>query len=201
MPGRSHGVHDEVSGVSSPPPERGRSAAASRPVGVNTSIRVTQADPSPTRFARRPSRFRGGEGRCDVAKEPSHSAIDAAVAEIHAAFGRAAQSKQFKLQVARWLRLEPQHPAVRARFAARAAALPQWDLAAAIREVERWWREERKTFALASALGYGSRLPLETLRELRLILRLLRRKRMAAEFAAIAAAVCDGADASAEAAE
>jgi hypothetical protein len=57
--------------------------------------------------------------------------------------------------------------------------------------VERWWREERKAFALASALGYGSRLPLETLRELRLILRLMRRKRMAAQFGAIATALYD----------
>jgi hypothetical protein len=77
------------------------------------------------------------------------------------------------------------------RFRARAAALPQWQLDAAIGDVERWWREERKTFALASALGYSSRLPLETLRELRLILRLLRWKGMAAEFEAIAAAVCE----------
>jgi hypothetical protein len=79
---------------------------------------------------------------------------------------------------------------VRARFRARAAALPQWQLDAAIREVERWWREERKAFALASALGYGSHLPTEALRELRLILRLMRRKGIAREFAAIAAAVC-----------
>jgi hypothetical protein len=117
--------------------------------------------------------------------------MDAAVAEIHAAFGRAAEIRDFKRQVARWLRLGPQHPAARARFGARAAALPHWQLAAAIREVEFWWREERKTFALASALGYGSRLSVETLRELRLILRLLRRKRLAAEFGAIAAAVCE----------
>lgn len=79
---------------------------------------------------------------------------------------------------------------MRARFCARTAALPQWRLDAAIREVERWWREERKTFGLASALGYGSRPPLETLREL-LILRLIRLKRMAAEFEAMAAAVCE----------
>jgi hypothetical protein len=121
----------------------------------------------------------------------SGGAIKAAVASITAAFGRAAEINAFKLKVAHWLRLGPQHPAVRARFRARAAALPQWDLDAAVREIECWWREERKTFALASALGYGSRLPLETLRELRLILRLLRRKRMAAEFGAIAAAVCE----------
>jgi hypothetical protein len=130
----------------------------------------------------------------------SHSAIEAAVTQIATAFSRAAEIDAFKLRVERWLCLGPQHPAVRARFRARALALPQWQLAAAIGEVERWWREERKAFALASALGYGSRLPVETLRELRLILRLLRRKRVA-EFGAIAAAVCEHADAVALAAE
>jgi hypothetical protein len=53
------------------------------------------------------------------------------------------------------------------------------------------WREESKTFALASALGCGSRLPTETLRELRLILRWMQRKRMATAFEVIAAAVCE----------
>jgi hypothetical protein len=89
------------------------------------------------------------------------------------------------------LRLGPQHPATRARFRARAAALPEWRLDAAIGTVERWWREERKAFALANALGYGSRLPLGTLRELRLILRLLRRKHMAAQCEAIVVALCE----------
>jgi hypothetical protein len=120
----------------------------------------------------------------------SGNAVDAALAQIAAAFSRAAAIDAFKLRVERWLRLGPQHPAVRARFRARAAALSEWRLDAAMREVERRWREERKTFALASALGYGSRLPLETLRELRLILRLMRRKRLAVEFGA-AAAVCE----------
>jgi hypothetical protein len=90
--------------------------------------------------------------------------------QVAEAFNRAAEINSFKLRVLRWLRFGPQQPAVRARFCARAAALPQWRLAAAICEVECWWREERKVFALVSALGYGSRLPLETLRELRLIL-------------------------------
>jgi hypothetical protein len=121
----------------------------------------------------------------------SASAIETAEAQIATAFSRAAEINAFKLRVERWLRLGPQYPAVRARFRARAAALPEWRLEPAIREVECWWRKERKTFALASALGYGSRLPTETLRELRLILRLMRRKRMAAEFAAIAAAACE----------
>ena len=64
-------------------------------------------------------------------------------------------------------------------------------LAAAIAAVERWWRDERKAFQIASALGYGNRLSLEALRELRLILRLLRFKDMHAEFGAIIAALCD----------
>jgi hypothetical protein len=134
-----------------------------------------------------------GEPRGVFDGSPEH-AIDAAVAEIKAAFSVSAEIEDFKLRVARWLRLGPQHPAVRARFRARIAALPDGTLADATRNVERWWREERKAFALASALGYGSRLSVETLRELRLMLRLMRRKRMAAQFAAIAAAVCDDAD-------
>jgi hypothetical protein len=111
--------------------------------------------------------------------------------QIGTAFNVTAEINAFKLRVVRWLRLGPQHPAAHARFRARAALLTDCTLAAAIREVERWWREERKAFALASVLGYGSRLSVETLRELRLILRLMRRKRMAAEFGAIAAAVCE----------
>ncbi len=111
--------------------------------------------PSPARVARDLSPAGRSEGA-------SHSAVEAAIAEIHSAFDKAAEINFFKRRVARWLRFGPQHPAVRARFRARAAALPQWRLDAAIREVEHWWREERKTFALASALGYGSRLPLET---------------------------------------
>jgi hypothetical protein len=69
-----------------------------------------------------------------------------AITEIHSAFDKAAEINSFKLRVARWLRFGPQHPAVRARFRARTAALPQWRLDAAIGEVEHWWREERKTF-------------------------------------------------------
>ena len=56
---------------------------------------------------------------------------------------------------------------------------------------ERWWRDERKAFQIASALGYGNRLSLDVLRELRLILRLMRFKKMQAEFGAIIGAVSD----------
>jgi hypothetical protein len=45
---------------------------------------------------------------------------------------------------------------------------------------ERWWRDEHRAFQIASALGCGTRLSLEVLRELCLILRLMRRRRMEA---------------------
>jgi len=52
-------------------------------------------------------------------------------------------------------------------------------------------RDEQQAFALARAFGRGSALSLDVLGELRLILRLLRWKRMRAQFSAIAAALCD----------
>ena len=67
-------------------------------------------------------------------------------------------------------------------------------LDAAIVIVERWWRDERKAFQIASAFGRATRLSLEILRELRLILRLMRFKRMEAEYEAIARGVVRYAD-------
>jgi hypothetical protein len=114
----------------------------------------------------------------------------AALAEIETAFDQAAAVNNFKLRVERLVRLGVQHPAVRARFAARAALLAGCDdLGGAIVIVERWWREERKALQIASLFGHGNRLSLETLRELRLILRLLRYRRKQAEFSAIIAAL------------
>ena len=97
----------------------------------------------------------------------------------------------FKIRVERLMRLEPHHPAIRARFGTRAEMLFGRSLDAAITLVERWWRDERKAFQIASAFGCGTRLSLEVLRELRLILRLMRFKRMQAEFSALLAAQCD----------
>jgi hypothetical protein len=119
------------------------------------------------------------------------SALDAALAGIGAAFDEAAKINALKLRVERQLRLGPLHPAVRARFGARTALLRGRSLDAAIALAERWWRDERRAFVIASALGRGVRLPIEVLAELRLILRLMRVKHMQAEFPAIVAAVCD----------
>jgi len=127
------------------------------------------------------------------------SALDTALSQIGAAFSDAAAINSFKLRIERWLVLGPRHPAVRARFGARAARLAGRDLDGAVALTERWWRDERAAFQIARAFGRGSRLSLETLRDLRVVLRLMRRKRRHGEFGAIVAAVC--AQALAEAAE
>ena len=57
--------------------------------------------------------------------------------------------------------------------------------------MERWWRDERKAFQIASAFGCGTRLSLEVLNELRLILRLMRFKRMNVEYESTLAALRD----------
>jgi hypothetical protein len=142
-------------------------------------------------MAFRPREWRDRE-RARRAGAAGRSAVDAALAEIGAAFDEAAKVNAFKLRVERQLRLGPLHPAVRARFGARAALLHDRNLDAAVALVERWWRDERRAFFIASALGRGTRLPIEVLQELRLILRVMRFKRMQADFPAIAAALCDG---------
>jgi hypothetical protein len=118
-------------------------------------------------------------------------AMAAALAQIGAAFDDAAIVNAFKIRVERLMRLGPQHGAVRARFGARAEMLSGRSLDAATVVVERWWRDERKAFQFASAFGCGTRLSLEVLRELRLILRLMRFKRMQAEYESALAALCD----------
>jgi hypothetical protein len=119
------------------------------------------------------------------------SVMAAALAQIDAAFDEAAAINALKLRVERQLRRGPYHPAVRARYAGRAELLQGRSLDAAIALVERWWRDERRAFLIASALGRGLRLPLDVLHELRLILRLMRCKRLHAQFPTIVAAVRD----------
>jgi hypothetical protein len=126
-----------------------------------------------------------------AARTQGQAATAVALAQIQAAFDEAAVANGFKLRIERLLRLGPHHPAVRARFGARAELLKDRGLDDAIALVERWRRDERKAFQIASALGGGNRLSVEVLAELRLVLRLMRSKRMQAEFCRIAEVVCD----------
>lgn len=119
------------------------------------------------------------------------SAMDAALAEIGAAFGEAAVVNAFKLRVEETWRYGPQHPAVQAQFSARADLLRGKNLDAAIALTDRWWRAERKAFQIACAFGRGNSLSLDVLAELRLILRLMRWKRMRGQFSTIVAALHD----------
>jgi hypothetical protein len=112
------------------------------------------------------------------------SAMAIALAQIGAAFDAAAVASAFKIRVEHLLRLGQQHPAVRA-LGARAEMLAGRGLDAAIVVTERWWRDERRAFQIASVFGCAPRLSLEVLRELRLILRWMRLKRMAAQYSAI----------------
>jgi len=134
--------------------------------------------------------FERARAAAGAAQTASGSALDAGLAQIGATFDEAAAVNGFKLRIEHWLRLGPRHAAVRARFGARAAMLSGAGLDAANAAVERWWRAERKAFQIASAFGYGNRLALEVLREMRVVLRLMRSKRMHAEFGAITAALC-----------
>ena len=126
-----------------------------------------------------------------AARTKGQSALDVALAEIGAAFDQSAVINGFKIRVERLIRRGPHHPALRARFGARATRLSGRSLEAAVATVERWWRDERKAFQIASALGGGSRLSLEVLYELRLVLRLMRLKRMEAEYCEVIAALRD----------
>ncbi len=110
-------------------------------------------------------------------------ALAAALVAIEAAFDRAAVINDLKIAVERHISRGPEHPAVRARFAARVALLRGRDLDAALATIERWRRDEQRAFAIASAFGRGSRLSLQVLDELRLLLRWLRFKDLYAEYA------------------
>jgi hypothetical protein len=142
------------------------------------------------RAERDAERLRSATAAKDQGNDAAHaSALDRALAQIEAAFGEAAAVNDFKLRVERLLRLGPFHPAVRARFRARAQMLSGCNLEAAVMRTERRWRDERRAFQIASALGSGNRLPLEVLSEARLVLRLMRFKRMHAEFRTLIAAL------------
>jgi hypothetical protein len=122
------------------------------------------------------------EHAAELARARGGSALDIAFAKIDAAFDRGAAVNNFKIRVELLLQADWHHPALSSRFGARAEMLAGRNLDASTLAVERWWRDEQKAFAIASAFGGGTRLSLDVLRELRLILRWMRFKRMDVEF-------------------
>jgi hypothetical protein len=101
----------------------------------------------------------------DAARAQGGSTIDATLAQIGAAFDHASSVNTFKLRVERFLRRGPHDATVRARFGSRAEMLHGRRLDAAMILTERWWRDERKAFQIAS--GPGPRQPTIAGRSLR----------------------------------
>jgi hypothetical protein len=152
---------------------------------------MLEAEPSPGAYRPRRERDRMRARRAtEAARSSGEPAMAAALAQIGAAFDEAAVINEFKIKVERLIRLGPDHPAVRARFESRVTMLRGRSIDAAIVTVERWWCDEQRAFAIASAFGRGSRLSLEILDELHLLLRWVRFKRLHAEYAAALAALC-----------
>jgi len=146
------------------------------------------ADSSSTVSFRKERERRRIERAVEAARGEGAPAKAVALAQIGAAFDEAATINGFKLRIERMIALGPDHAAVRARYGSRAAMLAGSNLDVAIARIERWWRDERKAFQIASVFGSPTRLSLEVLRELRLILRLMRRKGMRKEYESIRAA-------------
>jgi hypothetical protein len=150
-------------------------------------MRDTQSSrPAPRPRAERDlerARSAAAAARATANGESARPALAAALASIEAAFDRAAVVNDLKIAVERHIRRGPAHAAVRARFVARAALLHGSNLDTAIVAIARWRRDEQRAFAIASAFGRGSRLPLAVLDELRLLLRWLRFKRLHAHYA------------------
>lgn len=112
------------------------------------------------------------------AKEDGLPAIDVALTAAGAVADHSAGIALFKQRVLNAIRLGAGHPTVRARYGRRAAQLRHYSLNAAIYLTDKWLREEKRKFSLGSAIyGGGNRLSVEVLKEMCLLLRLLRRSK------------------------
>lgn len=106
---------------------------------------------------------------------PPHSpAMQRALDEIGRRFGPWGVNDSLKRQVRRFMRLGVDHPAVKARYGARAAMLRGVHINLAVALVDGLLRGEQIKFAHQSVIGSPSRLSVQVLTELRLILRFMR---------------------------
>jgi len=102
--------------------------------------------------------------------------IDAQCAAVRAGADEASVHSDFKKRVLRAIQLGTGHPAIRARYGARLNMLRGFSTSAAVFMVDVWLMREKHAYGIAVALGeHPSRLSLEILRELQLLLRLARR--------------------------
>lgn len=139
------------------------------PIG---DIAATAADNLSDRRRRETMRGRQAEGK---ARAAGADALRVALARLGSEFDETAKIASFKCRILHYIRLGAGHPAVRARFGRRAAMLQGYSLNAACQMVDRWLKQEKQALIVAAAFGRGHTLSLEVLRELRLILRLMRR--------------------------
>jgi len=130
-------------------------------------------------------------GSLAASKAPG-KAIDRAIAHIESTFNEAAVVNKFKLRVERAIRLGTGHPEVQARYRRWCQRLEGASLPVAIIRIDQWHRKERMAFQIASAFGRGSRLDIEVLAEIRLMLRLIRRSEHARNFKGLLAFVANG---------
>jgi hypothetical protein len=114
------------------------------------------------------------------ARSRGDSALQAALAAIGATFGDAAVINGLKLRVEDMIKRGPCDQITRARYSGVANMLQNRDcgnIDSSIAVVESFYRYHRKSPKIASFIDSQRRWPLEVLRELRLILRLIRRYR------------------------
>jgi len=144
--------------------------------------------------ARRDRDIQRGRRAQQAALAAGASAMDAAVAAVRTAFDRQHEINALKLTVEWAINRGTGDPLVRARYRQRAKDLHLCNLDKSIVRVERWFREERKAQQTAMAFGGGSRLSLEVLAELRLLLRIIRRSSYRAHYPGIVQLVVGKAD-------
>jgi hypothetical protein len=141
-------------------------------------------NPSPAVQAN-PRRLRDehrGQLAARQARDAGAGAVDAAIARINATFGPAWDANYLKLSCESIIRMGADHPAVRARYTGRAEASGAGTLAEAIAVVEVWRAAELRR-------PKPSRLSLQVLAELRLLLRLMRRRGLAWAFPLVMSAL------------
>ena len=109
------------------------------------------------------------------------TALDAMYASMHAGFDRSCEINSLKLSILHAIKLGTGHPLIRARYGERARMLKELPIDTAIWVVDKWYWIERGKSALS----------LNVLREMRVMLRMLRRSSLRDHLPAILSLVCD----------